>query len=61
MDSGESVGVLEATPIQTEEESPEGLGKSIEREPRMSELEKPMRQVGREVPVMHEAEDDLLL
>jgi hypothetical protein len=61
VDSGGSVGVLEATLVQTEEEGLGGPGKLIELEPRMSELEKLMREVGREVPVMHEAEDDLLL
>ena len=53
--------VLEVTVIQTGEEGPESPGESIELEPRMTELEKLMRQVGREVPVMHEAEDDLPL
>lgn len=61
MASGESAEVLEAAPIQIEEEDPEGPRKWIELEPRMSGLEKPMRQGGREVPVMHEAEDDLPL
>jgi hypothetical protein len=61
VNGGESVEVLEATAIQTGEEGPEGPGKSIELEPRVSELEKPMIQVGHEVPAMHEVEDDLLL